>query len=101
MTRDPSWPGEWCKRCDRRNVAAWSVLNAVWDAVVRDRWNVLCPTCFDEEAQIAGVSYYFSDGSTLLTWSDFLAIVNGTHPTLTTVSHKDCDSPACQQRGHA
>lgn len=55
------WPGEVCKRCCRRNVIGFNLPDEVWQAVVRDRWNVLCPTCFDEEAQLAGVRYSFSD----------------------------------------
>ena len=97
-THDRSlWPGEWCGRCDRRNIAAWAVINDLWDAVVKGRWNVLCPTCFDEEAQAAGVSYYFSEGS-MLSWSDWTAVNLGTHPTLTTTSHECCDSEACRDR---
>jgi len=31
--------------------------DAVWDHVVRGRWNVLCLMCFDEEAQIQGIRF--------------------------------------------
>lgn len=57
----PLWPGEVCKRCYRRNVIGFTVEHAVWASVVRGRWNVLCPTCFDEEAQLAGIVYSFGD----------------------------------------
>lgn len=66
------WPGEWCKRCNRRNVIGFSVLDDIWDAVVRERWNVLCPACFDEEAQAAGVAYKLTEAWPI-TWSDWLA----------------------------
>lgn len=54
------WDAEVCKRCNRRNVIGFTVPDEIWSAVVRDRWNVLCPTCFDEEAQAANVRYSFS-----------------------------------------
>jgi len=56
-----SWAGEWCKRCDRRVVVGFSVRDAIWAAVVRDRWNILCTTCFDIEAQIARIAYDFDE----------------------------------------
>jgi hypothetical protein len=71
-----SWPGEWCKRCDRRNNVGFSVGDETWSAVVRGRWNVLCPACFDEEAEAAGVRYSFAaPGGELwpvLSWSDWI-----------------------------
>jgi len=54
-----TWPGEICKRCDRRNCVGFDVADDVWSAVTRARWNVLCPACFDEEAELAGVTYRF------------------------------------------
>lgn len=59
---------EVCKRCYRTNCIEFSVPDAAWVAVVRDRWNTLCPLCFDEVAKAAGVPYEFA---TLLpvTWS--------------------------------
>jgi hypothetical protein len=65
------WDGEWCKRCDRRNTVAWNVSNTIWNAVVRDRWNVLCLTCFDEEAQAARIAYVFTSEPKALTWADW------------------------------
>jgi hypothetical protein len=71
-----SWPGEWCKRCDRRNNVGFWLSDDVWNAVVRGRWNVLCPTCFDEEAEAAGIKYSFNSPHTtiwpVLSWSDWL-----------------------------
>ncbi len=64
------WPGEWCKRCQRRNNVAWSVSDELWTRVVAGRWNVVCPTCFDEEAQRASMPYSFGD-SMLVSWSDW------------------------------
>lgn len=58
MTAQP-WPGEWCKRCERRNVVGFVVSDGVWGLVARGRWPTLCPTCFDEEAEAAGVTYEF------------------------------------------
>jgi hypothetical protein len=55
------WSGEWCKRCNRRNVIGFNVSEDVWERIVRGRWNVLCPTCFDEEAQAAGIPYSWGE----------------------------------------
>lgn len=54
------WDGEWCMRHDGRNVIGFSVADDVWERVIRGRWNVVCPACFDEEAQAAGVPYSFT-----------------------------------------
>jgi len=62
-------PGEHCKRCRRRNVIRFSVPDAVWHAVTRGRWNILCGTCFDEEAHLLGVSYTFGAVHPV-SWSD-------------------------------
>lgn len=56
-----SWQGEVCKRCGKRNVIGYSVSDEIWEQVVKGRWNVLCPACFDEEAEIEEVSYFFFD----------------------------------------
>jgi hypothetical protein len=49
------WPGEWCKRCNRRNCVGFGVTDEVWSRVTQGRWDVLCTTCFDEVAQERGV----------------------------------------------
>jgi seryl-tRNA synthetase len=65
-----TWQGEICGRCGRRNVIGFDVTNEVWLAVVRGRWNVVCPTCFDVEAEHTGVRYRF--GATWpVSWSDW------------------------------
>lgn len=51
------WQGEVCKRCLRRNCIGFQVSDEIWNEVAGGRWNVLCPTCFDEEAELAGVAY--------------------------------------------
>ena len=63
-----SWPGEICKRCLRRNVIGFDITDDVWEAVVRNRWNVLCSSCFDEEAQLSAIPYKFSN-TYPVTWS--------------------------------
>lgn len=65
-----NWPGEVCKRCGRRNCVGFNVPEDTWAAVVRGRWRVLCPTCFDEEAQEAGIAYSFGKVY-LVSWSDW------------------------------
>lgn len=52
-----SWRGEVCKRCLRRNTVGFHVPEEVWAAVSRGRWNILCLSCFDEEAEAASVRY--------------------------------------------
>jgi len=70
-----SWPGEWCKRCDRRNCVGFTVSDGIWEAVVQGRWTVLCTTCFDELAEQADIHYRFT-GVTgevyAVSWSDWL-----------------------------
>jgi hypothetical protein len=66
--RFPLWHGEVCKRCGRRNCVGFEVCDRVWETVTRGRWNVLCTTCFDEEAETAGVPYTFGAVYTV-SWS--------------------------------
>lgn len=62
------WPGEVCKRCQRRSVVGFQVPDEIWAAVVVGRWSVLCATCFDEEAEVRLVPYHFSNVYPV-TWS--------------------------------
>ena len=71
MASDYIWRGEVCKRCGRRNCVGFAVPDETWAAVVRGRWNVLCTTCFDEEAEAAGVEYRFGDVAAI-SWSMWL-----------------------------
>lgn len=71
-----AWEGEVCGRCSRRNVVGFLVTNEVWERVVRERWGVLCTTCFDEEAEAAGVSYSFVELSPV-TWAEWLTECRG------------------------
>lgn len=64
------WKGEICKRCKRRNCIGFRVFDVIWYAVVKDRWNVLCATCFDEEAQVQGIKYVFLE-TFAVTWSQW------------------------------
>lgn len=106
------WPGEVCKRCDRPNRIGFSVADEVWQEVVRGRWNVLCPQCFDDEASEAGVAYVFG-ALYPVTWSMWEAGQssaeppsldrpcphpdrNGKHETYTT--GKECFCRACGAR---
>lgn len=66
----PPWLGEVCKRCNQRNVIGFSVSDEIWQKVVRDRWNVLCPACFDIEAQRLGIAYVF-DTVHPVSWSSW------------------------------
>jgi len=66
------WPGEVCKRCGRRNCVGFIVPDETWARVSQGRWNVLCTTCFDEEAQAAGVRYCLEQWEVYpVTWSDW------------------------------
>lgn len=64
------WVGEWCQICDRRNNVGFSVPDSVWEAVIGEEI-VVCPTCFDEVAEIKGVPYNFV-GIWPVTWSDWI-----------------------------
>ena len=45
----------------------------LWDRVVRGRWGVLCPACFDEEAEAAGIRYTWNDVELWpVSWSDWV-----------------------------
>lgn len=65
-----TWRGEVCGRCNCRNTIGFAVSDDVWAAVSRGRWNVLCPTCFDIEAEAAGVPYRFL-GVWPVSWSSW------------------------------
>lgn len=46
----------------RRKVIAYRVdPEDAWKTVVLNRWRVLCASCFDVEAEKAGVAYTFTD----------------------------------------
>lgn len=63
------WRYEICKRCGRRNCVGFTVSDATWADVSRDRWNVLCLACFDEEAQAFGIAYEVTE-THLVSWVD-------------------------------
>ncbi len=47
--REAGWPDfhpeDFCHRCGRRNIC-WHVDSDLWNAVVDNRPDILCPTCF-------------------------------------------------------
>jgi hypothetical protein len=59
-----------CDRCKRVNPIDFEVIpEEAWRAVVLNRWRKLCPSCFDQLAEQAGVAYKFAalEG---MSWSD-------------------------------
>jgi hypothetical protein len=65
-----AWTGETCGKCKRRHNVRFDVVpEEAWRTVVLNRWRVLCPQCFDAEAQIAGIRYSFT-GIEGTSWSD-------------------------------
>jgi hypothetical protein len=57
-------------RCRRRNPITFQVEpELALRVVVLNRWRNICPSCFDEEAQKARVSYRFVDLDGM-SWSD-------------------------------
>jgi hypothetical protein len=59
-----------CDKCRRRNVVSFRVEPAqAWRTVVLNRWKSICPSCFDAEAERAGVRYQFA-GLGAVSWSD-------------------------------
>ena len=54
--------GEYCDKCKRRNPIAYRVEpEEAWKIVVLNRWRRLCPSCFDQLAEQAGVAYAFTE----------------------------------------
>jgi hypothetical protein len=54
--------GEYCDHCRRRNVVSFTVEpEHAWPTVVLNRWRRICPSCFDAEAERAGVNYTFAN----------------------------------------
>ena len=53
------WTGENCSKCKRRMNVTFDVPEDVWRKATLNRWRLLCPQCFDLEAEKAGVSYEF------------------------------------------
>ena len=51
-----AWEGEICKRCLRRSCLGYEVPDETWGAVAGP-YSILCLTCFDELAELAGVRY--------------------------------------------
>ena len=51
-----------CGKYRRRNVVTFNVEpEEAWRTVVLNRWRNVCPSCFDAEAERAGVRYQFVD----------------------------------------
>jgi hypothetical protein len=50
-----------CDRCKANNPISFEVEPPeAWRTVVLNRWRKLCPSCFDTEAEKAGVAYKFA-----------------------------------------
>jgi hypothetical protein len=59
-----------CQKCSLRNVVTFRIEpEEAWALVVLNRWREICPSCFDQEAERAGVSYQFMDVEAV-SWSD-------------------------------
>jgi hypothetical protein len=59
-----------CDKCRRRNIVSFKVEpEEAWRAVVLNRWKSICASCFDAEAERAGVRYHFA-GVQATSWSD-------------------------------
>jgi hypothetical protein len=59
-----------CAKCKGRNPVGFTVTpEEAFRAVVLNRWRIICPACFDAEAEKAGIRYSFGrlDG---VSWSD-------------------------------
>ena len=61
---------EACSRCKRRNPVTFQVTpEEAWDIVVLNRWRSLCPSCFDELAEMVRVKFQFV-GVVATAWPD-------------------------------
>ena len=50
-----------CDRCKRITAVTFATEpDKAWRTVVLNRWKKLCPSCFDAEAEKAGVRYSFA-----------------------------------------
>jgi len=59
-----------CDKCKRRNPIDFRVVpEEALRTVVLNRWRRLCPSCFDQMAEAAGVAYRFK-GLEGTSWSD-------------------------------
>ena len=62
-----------CPRCKRREVVSYLVPEEIKRVVLLGRWKTgVCPSCFDELAEQAGIRYSFEDVSATC-WSDMPA----------------------------
>ena len=56
------WMVESCQKCARRNVVMFTVEpEEAWRTVVLNRWQRICPSCFDQEAEKASIRYSFAN----------------------------------------
>ena len=59
-----------CNKCKRVNPVTFAVEpEEAWRTVVLNRWRRVCPSCFDAEAEKAGVRYSFANLEAM-SWSD-------------------------------
>src|SRR5262245_13257528 len=59
-----------CEKCGRRDLVSFQVEpRDAWQAVVRNRWKTICPSCFDAEAEVIGVRFHFL-GTRARSWSE-------------------------------
>jgi hypothetical protein len=62
-----------CDRCKRVNPISFAVEpEEAWRIVVLNRWKKLCPSCFDQLAEQAGVHYSFRELEGM-SWSEIPA----------------------------
>lgn len=55
--RRNGYPGEWCRRCDRRVAVGFTVPDEVWESIVAGRFHIVCLPCFDELSEGTGVCW--------------------------------------------
>jgi hypothetical protein len=59
-----------CDKCRRRNIVSFKFEpEEAWRTVVLNRWKSICPSCFDAEAERAGVRYQFVNVHAM-SWSE-------------------------------
>jgi hypothetical protein len=51
------YPGEWCQRCNRAVVVGFNVPDEIWNAIIKDKFNVVCLLCFDELSEGTGIEW--------------------------------------------
>lgn len=57
MEKARSHPEKFCNQCGSKN-PTWYAPNDIWNQVC-ERWEIICPSCFQERCDEAGINIIF------------------------------------------